>query len=83
MISARTADIARRAERLYAERLQQELEPDHANEYVAIEPESGQYFLGSTLSEAIQAANAAFPDRLTFTMRVGHAAAVHLGVLAT
>ena len=52
------------------------------NDFVAIEPDSGDYFFGKTLSEAIQAPRAAHPDRLAFAMRVGHITAVNLGVLS-
>jgi hypothetical protein len=81
MTSQKSLDVARRAEELYAKTLRRELENSHGNEYVAIEPDSAEYFLGATLSEAMQAARRAHPDRLAFGMRVGHSTAVHLGVL--
>jgi hypothetical protein len=80
MVSEETADVARRAKQLY-EKLQSALEAEHMHEYVAIEPDSGDYFLGKTLSEAIQASRAAYPDRLAFAIRVGHNTAVNIGVL--
>jgi hypothetical protein len=43
---------------------------------------SGNFFVGVTFDEAVNAAIDAFPDRLTHTLRIGHAAALHLGVLA-
>ncbi len=82
MSNASTFDVARRAERIYSDRLHVLLEPLHLHEFVAIEPESGDYFLGQTLSEAVQTARISYPDRLVFAMRVGYSAAVHLGVLA-
>lgn len=51
------------------------------NDSVAIEPDSGDFFLGKTLSEAIQASRAAHPNCLAFAMRVGHSTAVNIGVL--
>ena len=68
------------AEAIYADRLQAVLEPAHINEFVAIEPESGDYFLGTTLNEATRAARNVYPDRLTHAMRVGHRAALHFGM---
>jgi hypothetical protein len=50
------------------------------DEFVAIEPEWGDYVLGKTLNEATRAARKAYPDRLTHAMRVGHRAALHFGV---
>lgn len=80
MSKANLDDFARRAEAIYATRLRAVLEPDHLDEFVAIEPESGDYFLGRTLSEAAQAARRSHPERWTHTMRVGHSAALHFGM---
>jgi hypothetical protein len=73
------ADLVQKAEAIYESRLQGILEPRHDHEFVAIEPESGEYFLGKTLNDAAKAARAAYPSRLTHLMRVGHKAAIHLG----
>ena len=81
MVSDRTADVARRAKQLYEEKLRSTLEATNMNDFVAIEPDSGDYFFGTTLSEAIQASRMAHPDRLAFAMRVGHSTAVNIGVL--
>jgi hypothetical protein len=72
-------DFVRRAEDFYESRLRHLLEPEHADEFVAIEPDSGDYFLGNTLSEAIGAARVSHPDKLAHAMRVGYKAAVHFG----
>ena len=64
---------------IYEARLQALLEPEHENEFVAIEPESGEYFLGKTLNDAARAARLLHPGRLTHVMRVGHKTALHLG----
>jgi hypothetical protein len=80
MVSEKTADVAHRAKRLYEETLRAKLEATNRDDFVAIEPDSGDYFCDKTLSEAIQASRAAHPDRLAFALRVGHDAAVHIGV---
>lgn len=80
MNSTEEKAFARRAEEIYATRWQASLERDHMNDFIAIEPESGDYFLGKTLSEAIGAARRAYPHRLAHAMRVGHKAALHFGV---
>ena len=46
MVSADTKLVIDRAKRIYSEKLHTVLEPQHLNRYVAIEPESGEYFLG-------------------------------------
>lgn len=72
-------DFVRRAEEIYDRHLREILEPKHTDEFVAIEPDSGDYYLGRTLSEAIGAARQSHPDRLAHGMRVGHKAALHFG----
>jgi hypothetical protein len=71
--------LVQNAEQIYKARLRARLETTHLDEFVAIEPVSGDFFLGKTLSEALGAAREAHPDRLSHTMRVGHSAALHFG----
>lgn len=61
------------------ERLKPSLEFSSMHKFVAIEPTSGEYFVGDTLSEAIGASRDKFPDRLAHAFRVGHKAGVHFG----
>jgi hypothetical protein len=83
MVSEQTRDIIQKGEAIYRAKLQATLEASHPNKFLAIEPDSGDYFFGDTLSAAIQAARAAHPGRLSYALRIGHPAAVHLGVMAT
>ena len=46
MVSAETKSVIDRAKRIYAAQLQDELEAEHMDRFVAIEPDSGEYFLG-------------------------------------
>ncbi len=80
MTNAEMGDFVARAEAVYVANLKAVLEPDHVDEFVAIEPVSGDYFLGKTISEAIGAARQSHPDRLAHAMRVGHKAALHFGM---
>jgi hypothetical protein len=81
MVSAETKSVIERAKRLYAERLQAALESRHRDRFAAIEPESGEYFLGDTFDEAVKAAWAKYPSRLSHTIRIGHRTAFHIGGL--
>jgi len=81
VVSQRSIEVARKAQVVYEEQLRAKLEATNVDDFVAIEPESGDYFLGKTLSEAIQAARAAHPDRLPFALRVGHRSTVEMGVM--
>ncbi len=79
MVSPEAKSIIARARRIYADRLQSDLERDHLNRFVSIEPESGEYFLGDTLDEAVQSAVKSYPNRRSFTIRIGHRAALFMG----
>ena len=48
-----------RAKQAYDDRLAAKLEPEHTGEIIAIEPESGDYFLGKDEIEAADNARAA------------------------
>ena len=74
-----TDTLRTRATALYEGSLKAMLEPSHRDEFIAIEPDSGDYYLGPTLTEAVTAARAAHPNRLSFVMRIGHRAALHIG----
>lgn len=79
MVSQDSRQIAEQSEQLYRDRLQATLEVSHPGRFVAIEPVSGDHFMGGTLSEAIRAARNAYPQRISYALRVGHSAAVQIG----
>lgn len=79
MLSADEKSIVDRAKRIYADSLQKELEAQHMNRFVTIEPDSGDYFLEDTFDNAVSAATTKYPDRLTYTIRIGHRAVFHMG----
>jgi len=72
-------DLIERGQTAYRERLASVLEPSRLGEFVAVEPDSGQYFLGSTASAALIAARAAMPGNLFYLTRVGRETAHTLG----
>jgi hypothetical protein len=74
-----TDDLAENGQRLYDERLRAQLEPEHEGEFVAIEPETERYFLGSTGLAALRAGRSELPDKLFYLLRVGHDAAYRVG----
>jgi hypothetical protein len=65
----------------FQEKYRDELEKSNSGKFVCIEPESGDYFLGQTFDDAVNQAIDTYPDRLTHTLRIGHDAALHLGVM--
>jgi len=66
-VTLTTSELLRRSQEIYDQRLEQNPERIHLHALVAIEPDSGDFFLGSSLSEA-----AAHPDRPTCVLGVGH-----------
>lgn len=71
--------IAESAKHLYEFELKDQLEANHRDKFVAIEPTSKAYFLGDTFIAAAIAAKHAFPSRTSFVIRIGHDAAFHIG----
>jgi len=81
MLSDKARLVAERAKQIYEKQLREQLESSDHGRFVCIEPESGDFFLGATFDEAVNQAIDAHPDCLTHTLRVGHSAALHIGVL--
>jgi hypothetical protein len=76
---AKPGKLSEQGKRIYQERLQSLLEPEQIGRFVAIEPQTGQYFLADSGSEALIAARQAMPGYLFFLARVGYPAAAQLG----
>ena len=69
-----TADpewLASQGEMLYTTRIKALVEPAHIGEYIAIEVDSGDYFLGNTLVKAATKARATYPDRCFHFIKIG------------
>ena len=82
-MSVMRENLVERGRAFYDEHLKEELEPEHTGRYVAIEPESGRYFLADTGSGALEAALAEMPDSLFYLARVGYRTADSLGGYAS
>ncbi|HEX3313292.1 MAG TPA: hypothetical protein VHR72_00310 [Gemmataceae bacterium] len=76
-----TSEIGRRCEAIYEAKLKDRLEKTNFGDFIAIEPESGDYFLGESILEAAEAAEKAHPGRRGFILRVGYRAAVFIGAM--
>ena len=68
-----TREVAAKGKAIY-ERLREELEKEHLGRFVAIEVESGEYFVGESLTEADAKAREKYPDRVFYVVRVGRPA---------
>lgn len=60
------------------EQLKPQLLPQHKGKMIAIEPESGDYALGRTITEARLALQQRHPGKVFFFMRVGYRTAGRL-----
>ena len=56
--------------------ISEELERDHRGKLVAIEVDSGDYFIGDTAMEADEKAKGKYPDKAFYFGRIGFRAAV-------
>ena len=81
MVSAETTSVIARAKEIYERRLRIVLEADHKDQFVAIEPDSGEFFVAGTFDEAVKLARSKYPSKLSHTIRIGHATAFHIGVI--
>jgi hypothetical protein len=72
---ALTDPLIEKGQRFYEEHLKGQLEPEQTGRYVAIEPESGRYFLADTGTEALLEARRTLPESLFYLVRVGYPAA--------
>jgi hypothetical protein len=63
--------ITEEGERIYHEKLKPLLEPQYKGKIVAIEVDSGDYFLGDRVIEAVQKAKAKYPEKIFHVIRVG------------
>ncbi len=79
MVSDQSKSVAERAKLIYAKELQQDLETNYRDQFVAIEPDSSDHFIADSFSQAVAAARSTYPDRLSFVIHIGHEAAIHIG----
>ena len=74
-----THELVRQTTEFYDTELRDALEAEHRDEFIAVEPVSRTYYLGHTMVEATRQARAAFPNRRSYLMRVGHQSAMQIG----
>ncbi len=70
-------EIARKAKAIY-ETIRDEMEANYMGKIVAVDPETGDYFIGNSGIEAGQKAREKYPDKIFFLIRVGARAYVRL-----
>lgn len=74
-----TEELLQRGWQRYAE-IREELEAQHYGEFVMIEVDSGDYFIGATSQEALHRAEVVHPDKAFCLIRIGYKAVRKLRV---
>lgn len=64
-------DFCEKAQRVYRERLQVDLERDHSGKVLALDPEFGDYEVGLTFGQASSAFRKNYGTRLAFYLQIG------------
>ncbi len=77
-LDAEEERLVRNGKRLYQRKLKAILEPAYTGKFAAIEPDSGEYFLGDRMIEAVDNAEAKYPDKLVYIVRIGFRAAIKM-----
>lgn len=62
--------IAEKGKKLYS-MVKSHYEPTHRGEYLAIDAESGDVYLGQTSIEAVKAGKKIHPDKIFYLQRIG------------
>jgi len=70
-----TLEFSTKAQNVYKQ-IKNQLEKDHKDEYVAIEPDSGDYFLGNDQIEVITKAKKKHPNKIFYLIKIGHEAVI-------
>ena len=67
-----TEIFAEKAEQIYNKRYKKEFEKLYKGKIVAIEPESGDYFIGDSKMEVAMKGKVKYPDRFFYFLRIGY-----------
>jgi hypothetical protein len=78
LLDAEGKRLARKGRRLYDTKLKALLEPAYKGMFAAIEVDSGDYFLGENLIDALDKANSKHPEKQFYFVRVGFRAAISM-----
>ena len=72
-VPKKMSEFEKKGDEVY-QRLRRQLESQHKGKVIAIEPESGEYFLGADVLGVLQKAKKRFPQKIFHILRVGYPA---------
>ena len=64
-------DLEKKGQEIYENKLKEKLEKEHVGKYVAVEVESGDYFVADTLEEALLEAKKKYPNKIFHSIKIG------------
>ncbi len=79
--NANIEKIAQDGQKIY-DKIKVKYEPAHNGEFLAIETESENAYLGKTSAEAVEIAREKHPDKVFYVIKIGYAVAETLAALA-
>ncbi|MBA4032056.1 MAG: hypothetical protein C0478_14360 [Planctomyces sp.] len=82
MISEETRLVIEQSKRIF-DLHRQEWVATRSGQFVAIEPDSGEWFFAESFDAAVRAARTKYPDRLSHTLRIGHEAVFFIGQMGS
>ncbi len=74
--------LSEEGKRIYEES-KENLEAEHKGDYLVIEVESGNYFIGETIEEAGKKARKEYPDKVFYLIRIGYPGVFNLSTFAS
>lgn len=63
--------LAEAGQKFYEDQLRRKLETQYTGKFVAIEVDSGDYFVGNTLHEALERGKKKHPESVFYSVKVG------------
>ena len=72
-------ELVARGKKFYQDKLKALLEPSQTGQFVALEPDTEQYFVAADAVDALLAGRAKMPDKLFFLVRIGYPTAHKMG----
>lgn len=71
--------VAQKGEEIYKNKLKGTLEPKENGKFVVIDVVSEDYFIGTSILEALENAKKKYPDRLFHTIKIGYQGVFKMG----
>lgn len=71
--------VAEAAKAVYESDYRAQMEAKNLGKFIAIEPESRECFVAETFIDAALQAKIKIPDKMSFVIKIGSDAAVHIG----